>query len=498
MSKYAVLCQHQGVTRLVGWNSDGASVEDSLFQDFDQAPRAIDLFQVAINYDMETLWVAPGHFPIDQADRARFLQADDKWSIKSYDDDDNLSSVHAYKMVGAFGSPDRKLRSIIWPEFTSWAWSAEKVGPADLLIAIAAMEKVYGVSLAGSPPIVGRKMYTQHLEAKNRKNWLTAQPHSILEKYPWAEAGKDAIWKRSFSKLDVWEELGFQLAWSGKADYNADLPIYLHAIDKNASYPSGSQSLAVGIGDPVEWSAAGGEPAPAGKPGLWHVWAQRPLDCQFDNIDGPSPLYGSESNENLQEWVTTPLLDLLKNLGWGVQIYEGVYWPTSRRIFEDFAPELWSKRQHFRKLAEFRTEDGQALKYHQLAYDSSKRIINSFFGMFASAKNRDKTFLRRDIWASVVEQAKAAMFYNIQKISDETGLWPIAIATDCLIYASQEPNPCRALGSILTREDKLGGYKVKWSLKVNMAVLAALVEHEVSDMMHLLNGLAAQNLVEAE
>jgi hypothetical protein len=208
----------------------------------------------------------------------------------------------------------------------------------------------------------------------------------------------------------------------------------------------------------------------------------------FDGLDGPAPLYGAEDGDNLQEWVTTPLLNMLQGQGWGIQIYEGIYWPQSRRIFEDFAPILWAMRQHMRKLMESSPES----EHYALNYMVMKQIIVSFFGMFASEKNRSSQYLRRDIWSAVVEAAKANMFYNIEKIHKEKNLWPVAVYTDCLVYVCGEPDADLALGSIMGRAGELGGYKLKWSLPVGTEVLHALGQNEASEMMYQLNGLARQ------
>lgn len=492
MNKFAVLLEHKGVTRVVG----SLDNKENIFQEFAERPRAIDLLQVMINYDLQALWVAPGHLGIGAADtKAAFLQHDDKWDLKSYDDN-YLSSVHGYKRVGKFGAPDRQMRSIIWPEFTAWRWSPEEAPPFSLLLALGILQDHLGVAMAGSPPMVARKMFIADLEARGRQSWMVAQPLALMEQYPWGEAGKDAVWKRQFSRYSIEKELRALL--DHRPDYDPAAPLYVIAVDKSSTFPAASQSTAYGAGDPVEWSAAHSPWSPdehGKKPGLWHIYAQRPIDCEYDGINGPSPLYGTEDDENLQEWVTTPLLELLKKQGWGVQIYEGIYWPRSRRLFEDFAPAMWRKRQHFKKLAAIHTEDGRSLAHYQLAYDSTKRIMNSFFGMFASAKNRDKAYLRRDIWATTVEAAKANIFYNIDKIKKETDAAIIGVITDCLVIVTQKPTAAQAFGSLMNREDQLGGYKVKWELLVDAYVLAALAQRETSDMMHDLNSLAARQMV---
>lgn len=491
-TNFAVLCEHAGKYRVVNFG---------LFYEWDEQPDAIDIFHLMIKHDLEQIWVAPGHFNIeyDLRDRliGRYGQADEdwkNWELKAYGDEgDYISSVHGYRKVGRYGSPERKMRSIIWPQVTAWSWGSDRADPFTLLLAIAQMQESYGVALSSSPGVTALNMLKKHLEARKHSAWLDPQSEIAQRTVPWDAAGKDCIWKKRFSQAHTQQDLRVMLEAAGEFDPAGK--IYLHAVDKNSSYLSAASGLSIGIGEMrrfslVETPEAAPKPDSTIPPGLWHVSAEAPLFSPFDGMEGPSPLYVNMEDQ-WQEWVSSPLLKLLWDLGFKVEVYEGYYWPQSRRIFETFAGELWGIRQGFRRLADIHTADGEPLKHYLLGLDSTKRAGNALFGLFGSEKARRPADRRRDIWVQVVEFAKARMFYNMLKVEKEMGLLPIAVYTDCLVYASQESNAAHALG-LLDREEKLGGYKLKWTLEVDYKVLNALRVAEPSEMLHLLNCEAEQ------
>lgn len=439
--------------------------------------RAFDILEAMMKHDFEQVWVTPGaeqwimpkHLPEDwPVDSSHFLWRPATWSLKHFGDE-YISSVHGYSKVGSL--EERKLRSIIWPEHSGWKW---KPGlDAEIMLAgLNNLQAALQCTLSSSPGATGRNFAVASLQRIGKAHWLENKSGGDLQQIPFKEAAKDLAWKTNLG--DCADVIYDNLQKEAPGRW------YVHVIDKNSQYLSAATGQALGIGQvihvPEEMMVhqviPGGKDAgfyritaTCGDPG-WHYL--------FDGKSGPDPLYGRSEDENRQEWVTAPLLKLLYDLGWNVAIHEYYSWPESRRILEVPASELWSTRAHFAKLSMGEAE--------QFAYEQTKRIATAMVGMFAASGTKEKKYYRPDIWATIVEGAKARLIYNIRKIAEETGNFPIGVLTDALYYLSQEADIKIALGSIMNRQEQLGGFKRLYSLEVDLEVAGVLAAANILEM----------------
>lgn len=440
---------------------------------FNSGARALDWLRVMIKHKIGQLWVVPSchTFNIGSAEEERFLEVPDGWRVKKFGDD-HLSSIHAYCTYGNLES--RNLRSIIWPQETGFDWQPPMSAPW-MLRSLNNLQTALKCRLSSSPGVTGRNYALGQLENQGIKHYLSSVSVDLAE-LPFKESAKDFAWKRDFGEEGV-------LRW---LELEATPPDtwYLHCIDKNSMYLSALAGLDCGIGDPHSWSKDQPLAAAAKLPGLYRVkikgaWqtGDHPWRTAFNGVGGPDLLYGTLEQENRQEWVTQPLLKLMLDFNYNVEILEGWQWAQSKRFMNLPCASLWVMRQ---KLKE----------QDQLAYDSIKTIITSFIGLLGSESGKDKQYYRPDLWAATIELAKARMAYNIDKMATEKALWPVAVMTDALWYISPEADASTALAPLMGKENDLGGFKLEYSLEIDHEVAAALELSSVGEMNRTLGAIA--------
>jgi hypothetical protein len=94
-----------------------------------------------------------------------------------------------------------------------------------------------------------------------------------------------------------------------------------------------------------------------------------------------------------------------------------------------------------------------------------KKIARASIGLLGSDKvpRRERLWARPDWWSTIVETAKARMFYNIDHYGREYNIWPHMVFVDCLYYVSNSPLPDKRM---LERSQELGGYKHKGAIPI--------------------------------
>lgn len=454
--------------------------QGQVFEQLGRQASAVDLYRKMLKYDLDQLWIIQG----DQGDswpgpQDDFFQVPEGsgWHFKRYPEDPKqpISSVAGY-CTG--GSPEAaRLRMLRWPEQTGWEW--EEKNPQVVLNTINLLTRRLGVQLSSSPGVTGRSFILRDLEAKGKHHYL-GSVEADLHKLPFKSAAKSLAWKQRHIL--------------------AGERCYLHHIDKNSMFLSAAAGLEIGIGNPKRPLLPLTGPL---KPGLYQIsldgqdlakgkrWRQH-----FDGQAGPDPLYGSLEDENRQEWVTAPLLKLLYDFGYRVEIHRCWTWEKSSRWLEEPARKLWALRTGFQAEAALHAMETQGTDALSLAADSMKSIINTMFGILGSDLVKDKRYYRPDIWAATIEYAKARMLYNIDSMAAQRQIWPVAVLTDGLWYLSPERDVWTALAPLMDRSKTgLGAYKHEYTLAVDQQVAICLELPDVASMHNALDELIEQRKV---
>lgn len=217
--------------------------------------------------------------------------------------------------------------------------------------------------------------------------------------------------------------------WSRIPTEQEQTCLYVHAYDRGASYPAAIPGLYLPIGDPVHHPE--GTPFVKGMPAYYRAEIPENGDWRIPYLLNPKDLAFSEP-----KWVTSPRVEQAIAMGYQPTIVEALVWPErSRAVLEE-----WYKRVHHASIV-LDTEDPDA----QAARKQSKVIRTTTIGLMGSTRFlKGRTGfdpLRRFM---IEGKANSNLIYGIQKIGDNTGRFPVAVVTDTVVYASDEPDPVKA------------------------------------------------------
>ena len=203
---------------------------------------------------------------------------------------------------------------------------------------------------------------------------------------------------------------------------------YLHAYDRGGSYVAGIAGLELPIGDPVHHRD--GTVFDAKTPGYWLAEIPESADWRMPYVLNPRGIQFTGP-----KWVCTPTLERAVALGYQPQILEAWTWPRHGRVLLG-----WYER--FRDAsAALDIDDPDA----QAARNQAKVIRTHGIGIIGSDEHlKGKTAYSPERRLHVLAKAKANIVYRLQQIGEKTGQWPLAVATDTVLYASEDPDPVRA------------------------------------------------------
>ncbi|AGB27337.1 hypothetical protein Mycsm_07243 (plasmid) [Mycobacterium sp. JS623] len=203
---------------------------------------------------------------------------------------------------------------------------------------------------------------------------------------------------------------------------------YLHAYDRGGSYVAGIAGLELPIGAPVHHPE--GTAFDAKTPGYWLTDIPESSDWRMPYVLNPRGIQFTGP-----KWVTTPTLERAIALGYQPEIQEAWTWPQHGRVLLG-----WYER--FRDASSaLDTDDPDA----QAARNQAKVIRTHGIGIIGSDEHlKGKTAYSPERRLHVLAKAKANIVYRLQQIGEKTGHWPLAVATDTVVYASDDPNPTTA------------------------------------------------------
>ncbi|EUA40279.1 putative transcriptional regulator [Mycobacterium avium subsp. avium 2285 (R)] len=232
---------------------------------------------------------------------------------------------------------------------------------------------------------------------------------------------------------------------------------YVHAYDRGGSYVAGIAGLELPIGDPIHHSE-GIEFDPK-TPGYWLIEIPDESDWRLPYVLNPRGLKFTGP-----KWVTTPTLERAIELGYQPTILEAWTWPQHGRVLVG-----WYERFRDASTA-LDTDDTDA----QAARNQAKVIRTHGIGIIGSDEHlKGKTAYSPERRLHVLAKAKANIVYRLHQIGEATGQWPLAVATDTVLYASDDPDPVSAWpGGASTLGRGFGQYKPEGS-----AVLADHLEY---------------------
>lgn len=213
---------------------------------------------------------------------------------------------------------------------------------------------------------------------------------------------------------------------------------FVHAYDRGASYPSAIPGLYLPIGDPVHHPE--GTAFVKGVPAYYRAGIPPNGDWRIPYLLNPKDLAFSEP-----KWVTSPRVEQAIAMGYQPDIVEALVWPErSRAVLDE-----WYKRVHHASIV-LDTNDPDA----RAARDQAKGVRTTALGLMNSKRfMKGKNGFDPARHFLIKAKANSNIIYAVNQIGETTGRWPIAIVTDTVLYASDDPDP---IASWPGRKDKYG------------------------------------------
>ena len=223
--------------------------------------------------------------------------------------------------------------------------------------------------------------------------------------------------------------LEHDFAWTRTPSAEERRMRYVHGYDRGASYVAAVAGLELGIGQPVHYPT--GLDFDPKMPGYWKlpiggdVWG----DWRY-----PHPL-NPVSDPEVEQWVTTPALQLAVELGFVPEVLEAWVWPEHGRVLDPW----YSRLRDGLKAVRTGDADDEAVR-GQLKTTYARTI-----GMFGSATfMRDRMGFAPDRRHMIIGKSRANIMRRVLQIGKDTDQWPLAISKDLVVYASDEPDPVAA------------------------------------------------------
>lgn len=231
--------------------------------------------------------------------------------------------------------------------------------------------------------------------------------------------------KEPFGMSDI--ESDFE--WSRTPTEAEAAMTYVHAYDRGASYPAAISGLELPIGDPVHHPE--GMDFDPSLPGYWQIEVPEAQEWLLPYLLNPRGRRFSGP-----KWVCTPRLERAIALGYAPTILEAYVWPQHGRVLRG-----WYERFH--KVAAAMDIDGDPDA--QAVRSQAKVVRTNGIGLMGSLQHlQGKTGYSPERRYHIVSKASASIIYKLHQIGVDSGRWPLALITDTVLYASDDPDPVSA------------------------------------------------------
>lgn len=274
--------------------------------------------------------------------------------------------------------------------------------------------------------------------------------------------GTSFLWSPGVSGVNLVEHTRPKLLETGRPDlppparaHNRELPYewqrapqgeessceWVHCWDVNAMYLGATASLRLGYGAAVRDPEARFDLArDRERPGFWKIRNE-----QWDHARLPDPLRVLYRSQRDTIWVSTPSLRTLVELyEMEPEILDAYVWEKTDtgRVFDKWSKQLRGARQSVLE----HTGDPDAAAVEAAVKGTYSNALGRLAGQRAKANGH--RLYRPDWRHHVIAQARYALTRRLLAVAESFGMYPLAIATDAVVYASSEPDPAKAIPTI--------------------------------------------------
>ncbi|MGC5225407.1 CHC2 zinc finger domain-containing protein [Micromonospora sp. DT81.3] len=228
---------------------------------------------------------------------------------------------------------------------------------------------------------------------------------------------------------------------------------WVHGFDRGGSYLAAT-SVEVGIGEPTHHDGPLQFTRQNRLPGYWSITVPELGSWLMPDLFGLQGRTG-EGLIGAKIWVTTPTMEIADELGIELEIHEAYLWHEKGRVFDSWYQRMRDAR------SQLDTDDVD----DQLARDLLKRSYVAAIGMLDFRGDHDTLA----VWAPhrhdmIVAKSRANIIRRVIANANRTGLWPVAIEKDTIVYVTDVADGAAAWPG----EDKyfgrgLGQYKYEGS-----------------------------------
>lgn len=235
------------------------------------------------------------------------------------------------------------------------------------------------------------------------------------------------------------------MLWSRQLEPDELSRRFVVGFDKHAAYLGVLGGLELGVGDPEHHQHAG---AAAADPGYWRV------ACDWPPLEPSWPDALRRTPRAREWWITTPTLELAREVGHELEVLEAWTWPAHRRLLRPFGQRC----QNARAALSEATPRADALR----ALVALKHVYAPILGGFlARLKDRQRAprppWYRPDWRHAIIAKARANLHRNML-VWRVRGAAPIGAYNDAVYFASDEL-PLELAARIGIRLDaSLGGF----------------------------------------
>lgn len=421
--------------------------------------HAGDLLEICLQTELETVWILSGTALSDRATEDFITGAGETWEVTNAqyaqgetqtDGQARASFLRAYKKREARGrrSPGETDQGrAVYLAFAehSFSYNFDEIRNATtLLYAVAYLEDAIAAPLRFSAQTVGKNLMKAENSAPARLSWVAPID---LSAFPQVEsAATDLVWMRELTP----------------DEYNG----YLITADKNSMYCAACTSAQLGEGEPV-YKRGTEIDASRLQTGIYHIRLSGA--SQWDGVQLPHP---TDRQVDLWAWVYT--VKLCQDLGYGVEIVEGVVWERAHTTLRTWAERVWRSRAGLKRdKKRYQNEAGRLA-----SNEAMQTIIRGAMGLLAhkpefADRQGALDWFRPDWNRLIVDLSRVKMFYTIRKYV-ELGYKPFAVLTDCIYFIGVCDNHPQAIPGLFDRAGELGGFKRKFDRAVTGRQIAAL------------------------
>ena len=331
-------------------------------------------------------------------------------------------------------------------------WKIEH--PLDVLATIDYLESELGVPVSWSPGWIGTELLKLIHSSERHQSWIRPITTDIKD-IPYNLASRDLLFLRPLGEVD-----------NGK---------YIHCFDKNSAYLAAMQDLYCGSGDPIhreinQWMTA---KRPLQEGGIYRVRMNN--GSRFNGEELPLVF--------TKEWCTTEQLNFAYEHYAGVFIYEAYVFEESHKIMRDWSIKLWAARTSLR--------DAEKYPYSVARKNAESAVKQiALIGAGKLAAEYETPFRKRNWQADYIGRARMIMLHNILAQEGLHGQLPFLVYSDELHYVHRSSDARVAFPDILRREEGLGGYKHKSTVKITPELVEMSKCGSVGKMQAYIGGLA--------